>query len=120
MQASRVRLSMRRGKRVMAAGNIARWRAAGISSRCLNELQVFGGYLREDPPTLVGRQSPQRAKHAAEDRPVVVEHRKVSILQQGGAVYRVLLAGDHSAVDPAPQHPVHRAVAVVGAVVAIL
>ncbi len=68
-----------------------------------------------------GRSRPyMRWKRPPNSVAVVGEHRIVAVLEEVGLVDRHLLADDAAAVDAAAQHPVDAAMAVVGALVAVL
>jgi len=59
-------------------------------------------------------------EQAAEQGAVVGQHRIVAVLEQRGVVDLDLLAGHAPAFDGAAEHPIDAAVAVVGALVAVL
>src|SRR5258708_1116061 len=59
-------------------------------------------------------------EQAAEQGAVIRQHRIVAVLEQRGVLDLDLLAGPAPTFDGAPQHPIDAAVALVGALVALL
>src|SRR4051812_20758449 len=109
------------------------WRYCTTTRRCrkihkstcthakrLDETEVARHGLREHTRELRCIQTPQACKHTAEHGTIVVEHRKIAILQQGGIAYFDLFTDNAAAAHAAAEQPVRRAVAVVGALVAVL
>ena len=62
----------------------------------------------------------QVLEQARKHRAIVGQHRIVAVLKQRRLFDLDLLAGDTPAIDAAAHHPVHAAVTVIGAAVAVL
>jgi len=85
----------------------------------LDQLQVARLRLWEHILQLIATQAPDASQQAAIHIPIIVEHLVIAILQQVLLRYRYLFAGDAAAIDLAAQHPVHGAVAMIGAAIAV-
>src|ERR1700677_2914753 len=86
----------------------------------LHQAEIARCDLREHGGALRGRQTPQGAEQAAEHRSIVVQHRKIPILQEARALDGSLLAGHGSPLYGPAEHPIHRAMTVVRAAIAVL
>src|SRR5438132_7728314 len=75
---------------------------------------------REDRRESNGVEVVQARREAGKERAVIVEHGIVALLMQRGCGDAYLLARNASPAHRSAQHPVHAAVAVIGAAVAVL
>src|ERR1700688_3565788 len=74
---------------------------------------------RKDPLNAGGLQPEHVLEQTCEHGAIVSQNGIVAVLKKAGLVYFDLFAQDTAAVDPASHHPVHAAVAMIGAAVAI-
>src|SRR5258708_4002446 len=84
-----------------------------------NQLQIEQRRLRKNARTLLRRKAPQRPEQAAQYGSIVVQHRIVAILKQGPLNQSPLLPHDGPAADRPPKNPIHSAMSVIGAAVAV-
>src|SRR3954467_13328736 len=93
--------------------------AFSIAAR-LNESQVLRRSGGEDARQRVALQAVDARQESAQHRAIVVQHRIVAILEERAARHAHLLAGHAAACERAAEHPVDRAVAMIGAAVTVL
>src|SRR4051794_1018994 len=98
------------------------WRcsaAFSIAAR-LDESQVLRRSAGEYARQRLALQSVGAREQSAQHRAIVVQHRIVAVLEKRAARHAHLLANDAAARQRAAQRPVHRAMSMVGAAVAVL
>src|SRR5581483_5561573 len=84
-----------------------------------DEPQIGGRRPWEYLPDAVAIQAPQACEQTAEHRAVVVEHGIIAILHECRGLHAYLLPGNASPRDAAAEHPVHRAMPVIRAAIAV-
>src|SRR5207248_3495967 len=86
----------------------------------LDEREVLRRGAGEDARERLAIEAIDAREEPAEERAVLVQHGIVTVLEKRVAADAQLLARDAAAAQAAAERPVHRAVAVIGAAVAVL